>query len=819
MTQFHLARFGNKSGAHDLLGHSGVEGSVLTAIVWRTDAPALSEGLGLEPFVSAYRLNDNFIVGSTVVDLEADRAGMVVTTAAVVPIAAAEMLDVDTLWSTINGSVSVESPLDAARFVLGAAEPCLHTHPAGAKAAASALIAKGQVVWAGKGFRDAVTCLWAHLRPEDRTRLVVGAAAHPDRISVPNERESLRFIKTAASVLPRWAGWPTASSDSAEVADPVRDAMFGDDGGIADGLAIQLGLGRVQFASWRHLAAAATLLDRLPTLDHEAARALLQLLGLLQPDPEKGVGLKDAGMEHLSSLTALASFVDVRGLRGLPWHAYRSGVRRRLFDIWATATVPDRSRTAEVIAAATSLQSEPSDAFLAELGSATSAAIEDVHLERLVAATLTMTDGPDALTWFVNARTPHAIDYAILSSFSAGTPVPEWLRTSAQELRLPIGHAFSVPATDPVAAWREQLALLPRDESADDILAARTGEAGVVTAAVALGDSKLLERAARLAVADPSLLGDGDVNDVSFRTLWFAVARAGGDPWASVRPADAVVPLLDLILAGEHVEPRALESLSRTTSASIATYSRRSSVWSKLPSTAVVGFKEATAQTIARSFRPGGEVIEQPLVAAILSSDLLASVSRESATQALILLSCIREATAYNAIIVIENATFTTSEQATLGNLVRTRGWRLAAERIVALSGVRADLTRAAATVDSMFGFFDRLAKYVKSGSPVLPKVTRSEILDALTTVAAQLYKQGPLTDAVWDRAGGDDADLVSGKTGRLIWGRALQDVLAGRKGAPSLSDLLATMLKDYPSNQQLLALSKTIENGPKDDR
>lgn len=103
MTQFHLARFGNKSGAHDVLGHSGVDSTILTAIVWRTDAPALSEGLGLEPFVSAYRLGDSFIVTSTAADLTADRAGMVVTAAAVVPIAAAETLDLRTLWNTLSG--------------------------------------------------------------------------------------------------------------------------------------------------------------------------------------------------------------------------------------------------------------------------------------------------------------------------------------------------------------------------------------------------------------------------------------------------------------------------------------------------------------------------------------------------------------------------------------------------------------------------------------------------------------------------------------------------------------------------------------------
>lgn len=814
MTQFHLARFGNKSGAHDVLAHSGVDNTVLTAIVWRTDAPALSEGLGLEPFVSAYQLGDTFIVTSTAADLTADRAGMVVTTAAAVPIAAAETLDLHALWNTLSEPIPVDSPLDATGFVLDTVVAGMHTHPAGAMAAASALIANGRVIWAGAGFEEAVTCMWAHLRPQDRTRLVVGAAAHPDRISLPAERESLKFIKTAASTLPRWADWPTASHESAEVTDPVRDAIVGDDAGIADRFANRLGLGYVEFATWRHLATAATLFDRLPTLDHEGTRGLLQLLGLIQPDPEHGTDVKDAGLEHLSNLTVTASFVDVRGLRGLPWHAYGSGVLRRLFDIWATATVPDDTRTSEVVAAATSLQSEASDTFLTEFDSAISAAIEDGHVVRLVGATLTAAGGASALTWLVNVRTAEAIDDAISSTVTSGTPVPAWMRTYAQELRLPIAHALSVPITDPVAGWKEQLSLRSRKIAAEDILAARTGEVGVVAAAVALGDSELLDRAAHLIVADPSLLGDGDITDVSFRTLWFAATRAGGDPWASVRPADAVVPLLDLLVAGDDVEPKVLESLSQTTSADIATYPNRASVWSKLPPAAVDGFKEATAQTIARSFKPGDTLIELPLVATVLSPPLLASVSRESATQALTLLSSVPNATASNAITVIENGTFTPTEEATLGNLVRTRRWRNAAGRIITLSAARSDLTRAAAAVDSMFGFLDRLTRYMSSGSPVVPKVTESELHDALTNVAAQLYKQGPFTDAVWERAGGNDADLVTGKTGRLTWGRALQDVLAGRRGAPSLEDLLATMVEDFPTNQHLLALKKSTENG-----
>lgn len=73
MTEIHLARFGNRNNQHSVLAHSGISPDVLTPLVWRTDAPPESSGLGLDRLVSAFRHNDAYVVQTTRADLEAPR--------------------------------------------------------------------------------------------------------------------------------------------------------------------------------------------------------------------------------------------------------------------------------------------------------------------------------------------------------------------------------------------------------------------------------------------------------------------------------------------------------------------------------------------------------------------------------------------------------------------------------------------------------------------------------------------------------------------------------------------------------------------------
>ena len=816
MTDFHIARFGNKANAHDVLGHSGIPKEVLTTMVWRTDTPPNSEGLSLEPFVAAYRSGDYYVLHATAIDADAPRAGMVVTTAAVVPLVDLAALDICALWVTLAQGVEVDQPLNSADFLLDPIFPS-HAHPAGAEAAASGLFESKRVVWIGPGFEDFVGCLWLHLGPQNRGRLVVAAAGHPDRIPIPSEDSSLTVVKSGASAIGRWFEWSTASQSSVEMADPVRDALFGDDEGRAEQLADSLDLvsGEVDLSLWRHLANAAKLFQNLSDLDHQQARALLQLLGLVQPDAQAGVVVKRQALDRLLELTEQASFADIRGLRGLPWASLEAGIRRSLVEAWAEVVTVDPSHTDDVLEAGAEV-ADTSDELMVEVGAALAARVPEEDVARLSGAALASELGPAFLTWLVaKVGATCAVDEAVSAALKTGADAPDWLAETANALRLPLTLAASTPVTDPVVAWTMQIALHSPSVKAEDLLEKRTGPLGVVLAALALKDGGLLERASKAVAADGTLLSSGSVEDDAFRSLWFAAAKAGADPWASARPSDAVGTLLDLLLADEFVESVVLTSLSQTTAADISAHVSRKDLWSKFPPDALNGFRDATAQSMARSFQRGDAALEHQLAAAVLAAPLLAAVAEESAGQALTLLAGISAARASDAVVVATHGRFSRAESTSLGGLVKKRHWRSAAEVIITLSASRADLVNAATVVSGMFGFFDRLAQIITSGSPVRPTFSTNELRSNVTAVAASLYKSGPMADALWERAGGDAADLATGlTTGRLAWGQAVEASLAGRRGAPTLTELVTVMLEDFPKNPALLALKQIIENG-----
>jgi hypothetical protein len=816
MIEIHLARFGNRNNQHSVLGHSGISLDVLKPLIWRTDAPPESSGLGLDMFVSIFRHSNLFVVQTTRADFDAPRPGMVITNAALVPIELVGMLDLCALWSSLGeDDLRVETPLSMDDFSQSAADSEAHSHAPGAGAIASAVLRGQPVAWVGPGLVEAIGCVWLHLRSEDRVRLVVGAAAHPDRLSIPTQPDSVLVIETVRSVVARWSDSVVVSASTAAPADAARDAMFGDDDGRSAELARQLELDDLGGSAWRHLATATSLLEAVNELNHESCRALLQLLGLLQPELGRGRAVKEQALGRLRDLADEAEFGDIRGLRGLPWAALGSEHRTVVLNDWVAIVTAQPGRTGEMLDAIAMLGAVDSDPFIEDLASSLAAVVDSSLVDRLAAAAMGGERGVHALRWLVGGIAEvDEIDRAFAEAAQAARTQPAWLTPIAAEYRMRRLHAASVSVNDAVAAWRGLVQMKPRLDDADDILARRTTDAGVVAASLAITDRKLIKRAAVAVLNDSKLLANGSVADPRMRAVWFEAVSLGADPWDAVEPSDAVTPLLDLLVAGEHVDEAVLESLARTTAADISEYPHRADVWAALPAEALSGFRSATAASLARAYRRGDEAPERSLQSAMLDSDLLASIAQESPAQAIELVGGLATAQSSNAVVVIRNARFDTATESAIAELVVARKWRSAADAIVALSPTRTDLRRATQRVSTLYGPLDKLLRFFTGEVPVTPTVTRSDLKAAFVDVAAELYPDGPKADRIWERSGGHEADLVAARTGRLAWGRAVDACQAGRRGAPSLGDLVSKMIEDYPKSSQLRALRNAIENG-----
>lgn len=819
MSVIHLARFGNKGGAHGLLGHSGADPALLTDLKWHTDAPPQSDPQRLAPFVACYLLQPHFIAQATVPDASASRAGMVTTTAAIVALDDLAQLDLERLWTHLETGPPVDAPLDSQRFQLDA-ETIGCQHAPGTEALATELVHSGRAVWVGPGLRDALACLWSHLSPGSRSNLVVGFAVHPDVVPVPLLPSSIRVLTLPPGSADRWIDWGQAGIDTPVVGDPAAArALLGDDHGAGADLARALDL-KPGMRDWRHLARASSLLQNLDKLDHEQVRSLIQLLGLLQPDSQPGVTTRASVSDRLRQLTPATSFDDVRGLRTLPWASLTDVTLNELVSAWVYAATHDRARVEDVVDALTYLievdaaadRASGTDLFAGQLATAMTDQLRTIELRPLMRAVTRRDAGHALVTWILSAGARRRLVDVALAAEIEPPGAPGWSRYAAAN-RLPRTHAAVVDVSDPARAWADHLAMAPRPQESDARLAARTGAIGVIASAIDLGHPELVDRAGALIAEGIADLPPGDVSDAMYRAVWESAARQGSDPWASVSPAVASPVMIELLQRGSPLDPVVVTALSRTSAADLARHPNRRHLWGVLPDSALPGFLGATAGSVARSLRPNDPAPEPVLSAAILDADVLGVVAHESATQALTVLAALPSATYRNALVVIRRARFTPAESTRLGQLVARRGWHVAAEAIDDAAPSRSDLRNAAIAVAPMFGLVDRMKRALRGGrAHLLERAETSELRDALQDLISGLYPDGPRGNGVWVRSGGDEADLPTASTGRLQWGQALDAILAGRRGAPMLLDLCAQVQADFPNNQDLGALVKWIE-------
>ncbi|HWI43657.1 MAG TPA: hypothetical protein VNS81_08550 [Nocardioides sp.] len=816
MTGIQLARFGNKAGAHGLLGHSGADLSLLSDLKWHTDAPPQTDPQRLESFGACYRLHDHYIAQVTSPDLSAPRAGMVTTIAAIIAPDDLARLDLVRLWTYLDAGPPVDVPQDVQRFEL-AEDEIAHQHPPGAAALADELVRSGKATWVGPGMRSAVACLWRHLTPPNRFHLAVGLAVHPDVVPIPLRPSSIVVMAVPPASADRWTGWGQAGTGT-HVADHdgAAQALLGDDGGTSADLARQLDV-EPEMRDWRHLAAASSLLATLDTLNHEQVRSLIQLLGLLQPDPRNGGTVRSAVSDRLKQLTPGSPFDDARGLRTLPWASLTEVTLEELVSAWMVSAT-DGGRYADVVDALAYLAEMPPatsgapDPFSEHLATVAIELLGPAELKPLMGVLVHRKSGHAIVTWLLTAGiSRRSIDIALAAAVQApGAAGWEGLAASG---RLPRTHAAVADVADPSRAWAHHVAISTRPQESDDALAARTTPTGVVAAAIDLGHPDLVERAGALVANGATDLPPGDLSLPNYWAVWESATRQGADPWASVSPAVAAPTIIELLRGDSPPHPVVITALSRTSAADLAQHPDRHHVWALLPDPALPGFLSATAGSVARSLQPDDPAPEHELAAAILKASVLGAVAHESATQALNLLEVIPSANHQHALTVIRRGRFSPAESTRLGQLVVHRRWETVAEAIDDSAQSRNDLNNAAVAVAPMFGLLDRVKRAIRGGrAHLLRSAEATELQDALHDLASRLYPAGPRESGIWERSGGDDADLPTASTGRLQWGHALDAILTGRRGAPTLLDLLAEMRAEFPNNEDVQALARWAE-------
>lgn len=817
--QVEQALYGECSGGHSLLATSG-DDAVSTGIVQRLDLPDTAPpGVEWSPFLRGFPYRDRYVLARTFRDTAASRGGMVFSHALLVPLdEIGKTTDLGPLLELLATSHRQRPEAKSIQFV-GTETP---VRPAiDLMDTAEALVASSRwpVVRLGHvGFDDLVVALWARLLPEIRRDFAFRLSLGPrDLIETPMPA----LVCTPPAMTARWSEYPIIRSVAGRKPDSLAATLLSGDGKAAplSEFMREMGLKPATFSELRLVEQAYRLDIGEPTLERRVGA--LRLIQKLSPDSDVGKKGKDLRVRRLCELVQAAGAEEILLLRNLHLSALPSPSR-----IWTAL---------EKWVAKNEYPEDQDVAMLSVLEDATtrSAAVREWRTA-VLGGLAVATDTPESLApkafwrWLqvrpnvvaalfrhvpVDAEVeqrlaflaPVNLEEAAAEALVGPALARGWLRLhgavlSASCSTLEAGRRQVLVDTDP--------SFLPGLQAA--LRHATPGE--LVECALEIEDPRLPRLAGEAVAKEPRLLAEVDVVPSKAQAVWREALAIDLESWRGpADPAAAFRSILDRLLSDGDTDPVLLERLSGTPVADLGSYPRRARIWSRVGDVALQNLLTATAKGwLRQAASVGGPfVIERDLQTAILEDEQLEEtldslIPRRVGTAVRIVRFLVGYEQRRFLLLIGRVASRTTSldvpDAECIGRLVLERGWQnVAADLIARYRTGRRDLKPALRSCCDMLGFWDRF-------SLGLTRIPEQEKWEGFRDLCAELYPGGPDDGGLWERAGGYDADLAAGESGRTRWLRAVRNIRNGK--GPTPLALLDEMQKDFPNNERIAHLS-----------
>lgn len=814
------AFYGDYRGGHSLLGSSG-DDQVSARIVDRLDLPdAAPPGAEWSPFLGGFPFQNRYVLSRTFRDKGASRSGMVFSHALVARLdEIVNTADLRPLLKLLASSDRQRPDVTTVELVPASA-PLPYSDEL--VSAAEALVMNGRlpVVRLGHtGFDDLVVALWARLLPEVRRGFAFRLSFDPrDLVETPLPV----LVCTPSSLATRWSNYPMVQSvASREPASLAAAILSGHEkaGPLLEFLR-EFGLQPTTFRELRWTDQAYGLNIGESTVERRVGA--LRLIAKLSPDPNAGEDGKKLLVRELCDLVPAAKPEDILLLRNLQLAAIPSPTRVwRAVETWASKNGYRQDQDVRML-----------DVF--ENATNSTAAVEEWRTAVLEGLRTQARSGRTcfiAAFWrWLQVRPDIA---AILFQYvpaTAGmeeqlvdaTP-PKIDDTAAMALLKParargwyrLHGALLSASCSPLDSARQQVAV----DADPTVLAGlrsalRNASAGeVVECGLKMDDTRMPQLAGEAVALEPKLLVGVDILAPKAQAIWREALTINPNSWQGPADPEAVFHLmLDDFLDGGEADMSLITLLSDSPLADLGTYPRRNEVWLRIRG---VPFNNLIAATTNGWLREACRS-EVPYVPEdTLQSSILESDEFDRAVDALIpdrigtIIGVVSALDGYDeqrflgliGNVILRTGALPTRDAEAIGHLLLEREWRQAATRMVErYRDGRRDLKPTIRMCRDIIGFWDRWFLG-------LTPVSKSEKWRALESLAAKLYPGGPDDQGLWERAGGNDADLPSTGSGRMRWCAGIRDMRQGRRPAPSA--LLAEMTEDFPRNQRLDYLAK----------
>lgn len=814
--RIHKAWYGPKGGHALLCCTDPSLQSTFRQAAWLTDLPGNAPaGLTWSPYFRTAIYEDYFVLVHTRPSQASDRAGMVDSVAAFVPLN--ELPQVPDLRAVAaNVRESHDSPTqnpfettEDVQEVMTTSQPMLLSiADAMISAAARPVVHVGQ-----EGFDDIMLDL-LQLVPKQLRREVLFSLSFS-----PGEPGSPFAVATPSEVASRFAP-----------AQVLKPSKTGPTARVAALLSLQEGRPLLEFGQQAGFdlqsPGALVLLERAFQLWTDAtsvedAITLVRLFAVKSSDVPTAREFRGAALDRLTSTAGQWTPKDVLAMRNLPLERFKSDSLAKALQDWVVrracsmhAPLPEDHLLLAQAARAAAQQdwwNRRVQGGFALASNATPAAVSSLAwgtiatLPQDIESVLSFLGEQKLLTALSESAPP------ILATAVAQTVAQVCARLQSWEL---CGAALAA-AYPPANALREVLKLATTKgarRAAIEPALKRATPAELLVFAVSEDLEEVTDLAANAVVSRPSLIGDFDWTC----PVWFDILqRVAAKRSVAVAEVPNRIRGLQSIIAASLTSKRIWAPLVRTGLADLSKVPNRAEAWPLLSHELQKAAILQTAKGWIASLLDGSApmaALEEPLggeVRMILrGSSVLSLVAQKHPALFISVINEVYPRSDHECVGLLDS--FASSEQrlapapaTAIGVLIRERFWRSAASRVASLARTRDEFLAVCRECLDVMSWWESFPVSGRVGRAV--QIHQDEAWQIVEETLAKLYPGGPTDQEVWSRSGGHNEELNQEGNGVAQWHRCLKQVRSG--SGPRSFKLLDTALRDFSGNSVLQVL------------
>lgn len=821
------AIFGQVGHGHGLRNFSSKESIFRKASQWLDLPDSLPSSVNFSPYISGFKLEDQYIIAKTFLDENASRSGMVVSYAIAVP------TDQIRYLSNLNQLLKLlpNTPVNDDIFCDGCVTLNSTNNPTESNIvlsndAVELLVSRkaGPIIHIGfSGFEELVASLWQKLWPSMRKDFSFRLSLSPRDCIEPNLPS---LVCVPESLVSRWnsnckiIGKVQKSESLSKVANAF---LYGYES--YNDFCISFGIKLIKPSMLELVVQAYDMHSRnLLEPQFDSCLSLIRLLEQLSPNSVEGSVEKERLVIQLENLISGIDIDEILKLRNISGRGFGS-----LKILWNAVELKLKS---------CHFYSQNDDSMIKIVSNSFEKEKAVDNWRQSVQAGFIQTFNSQTSLIYAAVWRWLNLDFGtteqLLSLIEITLPienllkdnVPDRISKETEELMLPFfannnllqlhGLVLALRYST-LEAFSKQLQV-DKDESfikGLEEIAKKADPLELLSACLSINDQRITKITVANAVEDLSILKDINFSSKNSLSIWAKVLPINPHAWsAPKKPQEILFSLLDeYVTLGKSSHIELLRLLSMTPISDLCEFPKRSGIWSLLDNDVRENYLSQTAlgwyeRALNQNFIDLDNELDKAVSKLPNLTEKITQAELDTTKTILEIFKRVTSLSESNFLIWLNRWIDNTRRQPnsnmiTVGQLIQDRNWKDAAS--LAFRKYKTSSPNAKTILipcRDLLPLWDRFT---------IGFHTSDYKWETLTELAQDLYPFGPEENNIWVRSGGRNGGILNNRTGSEAWEYAIRKMRNGAK--PLANDLVDKIKSDFPNNDKVEVLEKLFKD------